>query len=115
MLIVLAAVSPAVSVAGDWLFDADAGILYDSNLTRAQAPADIRADGAAALAAAARNLFALGGSDTLTLGANLRGEAYWRFRGLNVVGLGAEASYRHKFGLGWSAPWAPAGDASARY
>jgi len=32
--------------AAEWLLDADAGVLYDSNLTRAYESADIRADGA---------------------------------------------------------------------
>jgi len=114
ILIVPAAFLPAVCSAGDWLFDANVGILYDNNLTRAQAPADVRADGAAVLAASVGSLFALGGSDTISLGADLRGEAYWRFHGLNVIGLGADASYRHKFGLGWSAPWLLA-RASASY
>lgn len=34
------------SAKSEWLLDVDAGALYDNNLTRAQAPADIRADGA---------------------------------------------------------------------
>jgi hypothetical protein len=88
-----------------WQFDVDAGFLYDSNLTRAYAPADIRADGAFTLDAAAGSFSALSGADGLTLGADVRTEAYHRFHGLNLVGVGANAAYRHKFGLGYAAPW----------
>ena len=99
----IACASGAASAA--WQFDVDAGFLYDSNLTRAYAPADIRADGAFTLDAAASSFAALSGADGLTLGADLRTEAYHRFHGLNLIGVGAIATYRHKFGLGYAAPW----------
>jgi len=88
-----------------WQFDVDAGFLYDSNLTRAYAPADIRADGAFTLAGAAGSFWALSGADGLTLTADARAEAYHRFHGLNLLGIGATAAYKHKFGLGYAAPW----------
>src|SRR2546430_3565944 len=89
----------------EWLLDADAGVLYDSNLTRAYESADIRADGAITLSAAGGSYFALSGADGLTLTADARSEIYQRFHGLNVLGLGGTALYRHKFGLGCAAPW----------
>jgi hypothetical protein len=88
-----------------WQLNVDAGFLYDSNLTRAYAPADIRADGAFTLDAAAGSFWALSGADGFTLDADLRTEAYHRFHGLNLIGVGASAAYRHKFGLGYAAPW----------
>src|SRR5205823_3826319 len=78
---------------------------YDSNLTRAYAPADIRADTAFALDASAGSFWALSSADGLTLAAYGRSEVYHRFHGLNQIGVGAIATYRHKFGLGSSAPW----------
>ena len=89
----------------EWLLDADAGVLYDSNLTRAYESADIRADGAITLSAAGGSYFALSGADGLTLTAEARSEIYNRFYGLNLFGLGGTALYRHKFGLGYAAPW----------
>ena len=89
----------------EWFFDVDAGALYDSNLTRAYEQPDIRADGALTLAVAAGSFLALTGADTLTLTADARAEAYNRFHGLNNVVLGGTAAYRHKFGLGYAAPW----------
>jgi hypothetical protein len=93
--------APAMS---EWLLDADAGVLYDSNLNRAYNSADIRADGAFTLSAAGGSHFALSGADVLTLTANAQSEIYHRFHGLNLLGLGGTALYRHKFGLGYAAP-----------
>src|SRR5215831_3105003 len=88
------------SARSEWLLDVDVGALYDNNLTRAQAPADIRADGAASVSAVIGSFSALSGNDSVTLTADLRAEGYWRFHGLNVVGVGGSATYRHKFGVG---------------
>jgi hypothetical protein len=88
-----------------WQFDVDSGFLYDDNLNRAYAPADIRADGAFILDATGGWFSALSGADGLTVAAAARTELYHRFDGLDVLGLGAIASYRHKFGLGYAAPW----------
>ena len=96
---------PGLAAGGEWLLDVDAGGFYDSNLTRAQPQADIRADGAATIAASAGSFFALSGNDGLTATLDARGEAYHRFHGLNLIGIGGSAIYRHKFGLGYAAPW----------
>ncbi|HEX5865823.1 MAG TPA: hypothetical protein VF014_16480, partial [Casimicrobiaceae bacterium] len=100
----LAAVISAPATA-EWVLDADAGVLYDSNLNRAYESADIRADGAFTLSAAGGSHFALSGADGLTLTASAQSEIYHRFHGLNLLGLGGTALYRHKFGLGYAAPW----------
>ncbi len=101
-LVLWAAVAP---VHAEWLIDIDAGALYDNNLTRAQDPVDIRADGAGTIAIAARSLIAVGGFDSVTLGAEARAEAYNRYHGIDNVAIGGDAVYRHKFGLGFDAPW----------
>ena len=91
--------------AAERLFDIDAGAIYDSNLSRAQHASDVRADAGATLAGSAANFFAPTGNDGLTLSIDGRAEAYHRFHGLNFLGAGASADYRHKFGLGYAAPW----------
>jgi hypothetical protein len=101
-MLCIGAISPARA---EWLFDVDAGGFYDSNLSNAQNQPDIRADFAAALAGSIANFYALTGNDGLTLSIDAAGEAYHRFRGLNLLGVGVGADYRHKFGLGYSAPW----------
>jgi hypothetical protein len=95
----------SLSARAEWLFDIDAGALYDSNLNRAYEQADIRADSAITLRAAAGSFLALSGADGLTFSADAHSELYHRFHGLSLLGLGASAVYRHKFGLGYAAPW----------
>lgn len=91
--------------AAESLFDVDAGTFYDSNLSRAQNAADVRADAAAMLEGSLASFIALSGNDGLTLSLDGRGEAYHRFHGLNLLSAGVSADYRHKFGLGYAAPW----------
>lgn len=103
---VAAAALCAASVAADaeWLLDADAGVIFDSNLTGAASGPDTRSDWAMAIGASAGQFFAPSGSDGLTLAVNVRGEFYDRYQGLNLASIGASARYRHKFGLGFDAP-----------
>ena len=89
----------------EWFVEFDAGVRYDSNLTRAQKETDVRADGAAAFTASGGYFNALSGADGLTLSALAHSEAYHRFHGLNELEVGATASYKHKFGVGYAAPW----------
>jgi hypothetical protein len=101
-----AALAGAGSAAGaDWGYGFDLGAFYDSNLTRAQQSADVRADAAATLYAAASTRQAWTGEDFASFALEAQGEAYNRFHGLNFVGGGASADYRHKFGVGLTAPW----------
>jgi hypothetical protein len=95
----------STSAGAEWQLDADAGAVYDSNVNRAYERADVRADTALMLNAAAGSYQALGGADGLTLSAGARSELYGRFHGLNVLGVAGTAAYRHKFGLGYAAPW----------
>jgi hypothetical protein len=90
----------------EWFYDARAGAQYDDNLTRAQQAADVRGDGAATLAATAGWFHAPSGADGITLSLEASSEAYARFHGLNLISIGGNASYRHKFGLGRDVPWA---------
>lgn len=102
----LALVLAAGPASAEWFYDLRAGLLFDDNLTRAQQHADIRGDGAATLAATAGWFVAPSGADAITLSLDAGSEAYARFHGLNSVSIGAGAAYRHKFGLGYAAPWA---------
>jgi hypothetical protein len=104
-------VAPA---SAEWFYDLSAGALYDDNLTRAQQAADVRADGAATLGATAGWFVAPSGADGITLSLDAGTEAYARFHGLNSVSIGAGAAYRHKFGLGYAAPWASISVSAAR-
>ena len=86
-------------------FAVDAEFFHDSNLTRAQSAADVRADGAARLNAEAREMWAPTGNDTFNVAAFARGELYRRYHGLDNAVVGGRAALRHKFALGYDSPW----------
>jgi len=89
----------------EWLQDVDAGIFYDSNLSRAPTPPDERADTALDVSAALGRLFAPTSNDLLAVTAFARADWYQRYTGLDVVALGVRAHWRHKFAVGYDAPW----------
>src|SRR6266513_826017 len=97
--------SCSAAARAEWLLDVDAGARYESNLTRAQERPDVRSDAAATLFASGGTFLALTGADGLTLDVNALTEAWHRFHGLNRASIGGTASYKHKFGLGYAAPW----------
>jgi hypothetical protein len=84
---------------------ASVGAFYDDNLTRAQDAVDKRAAGAGVVNVSATNFIPLTGNDGVTLTAIGRGEAFDRYSGLSNLVIGGAAAYRHKFGLGYLAPW----------
>ena len=98
----LAACAPARA---EWLYDLRVGASFDDNLSRAQRASDVRSDAAATAAASAGWFQALSGADGVTLSLEAAAESYARFHALNLVSLGGRADYRHKFGLGYAAPW----------
>src|SRR6202165_3565187 len=97
--------SCSAAAGAEWLLDLDAGARYESNLTRAQERADVRGDAAATLFASGGTFLALTGADWLTLEFKALTEAWHRFHGLDRASIGGTASYKHKFGLGYAAPW----------
>jgi hypothetical protein len=101
LLLVLA----AASAHADDMLDVTAGLLYDSNVPRAQLERDIKSDTAFQAALAWGRFLPL--ADGLTLRATLDagGEAYAHYSGLNNLALGSSLSLRQKFGLGALAPW----------
>ena len=104
-LAALALLAACAPVRAEWLYDVRAGVALDDNLSRAQKAADVRADTAATAAASAGWFQALSGADGVTVSVDAATEAYTRFHGLNMLSLGVGAAYRHKFGLGYTAPW----------
>jgi hypothetical protein len=100
----LAAVACAPASA-DWETAASAGAFYDDNLTRAQAAADKRAAGAVTANVNAANFVPITGSDGVTLTLYGRAELFDRYNGLTNAAIGGTVAYRHKFGLGYAAPW----------
>jgi hypothetical protein len=89
----------------EWEVSASAGGFYDDNLTRAQDAVDKRAAGAGVVNVNATHFMPFTGSDGVTFTVNGRGESFDRYSGLSNVVIGGAAAYRHKFGVGYLAPW----------
>jgi hypothetical protein len=89
----------------EWFVDLSATTRYDSNVNAAQEQADIRAESSATLIAGGGYFYALSGDDGLTLTADARSELHHRFHGLNDTAIDVGGVYKHKFALGYAAPW----------
>jgi hypothetical protein len=95
----------SAQVHAEWEIGATAGAFYDDNLTRAQNAVDKRAAGAATANVTGTYFIPLTGSDGVTFTLYGRAEAFERYSGLTNLVAGGTAAYRHKFGLGYAAPW----------
>jgi hypothetical protein len=93
----------------DWFADVEAGLLYDDNVPRAELSSDRKGDTAFQVSGKAGKSFFPIEAGTLSFSANVRAQAFARFDDLNSLSPGARASYRHKLGLGASAPWVSLG------
>jgi len=98
----------------DWVVDGDAGLVHDSNLTRAANGDAIRGDYAWTAYGSLGYAFVPASSDTLTLAADIAAERYGRYRALDHVALGVRAFYRHKLGLGSDVPYLAVALAASR-
>jgi hypothetical protein len=104
-LIVAVVATAPIARAADTTFAADIAVFHSSNLTNAQYSPDVRPDSAAMLRAEIGPFFAPGASDTVSVVAFARGELYRRYHGLDNAVVGVRADIRHKFGVGYQAPW----------
>src|SRR5207245_4010945 len=95
----------ASTVHAEWGFEAETGIVYDSNLSNSDRSADVRDDWAWRSDVSVNNGLQLMRDLRLNLGADVRGDAWDRYDAFNTVGVGASAGLRYRFGLGRQAPW----------
>jgi hypothetical protein len=98
----------------DGILDVQAGVLYDSNVPRAQLSYDIKSDTALQASLAWGRFVPLSTGLTLRATIDAAGEVYTRYAGLNNVALGGSLGLRQKFGLGAFAPWLSASVSGAR-
>ena len=89
----------------EWRFEAETGVIYDSNLSNSDRSADVRDDWAWKSDVSVNNGLQLTHDLRLNLGADVRGELWDRFGAFNTIGAGASAALRYRFGLGRQAPW----------
>ena len=89
----------------EWEIGATAGAFYDDNLTRAQDSVDKRAAGAVTANVNGTNFIPFADGDSVTFTLYGRGELFARYGGLSNLVAGGTAAFRHKFGVGYAAPW----------
>ena len=78
---------------------------YDDNLTLASAGADRLGDSLASVRGYAGEFLVPARDDTLSFTAGAQAFGYARYTLLDEASLEASATWRHKFGLGFAAPW----------
>lgn|GEM_PF-998620 len=104
VLVAACLLGTGAAAAADVFYGADAAWFRDDNVAKAQAHTDILADSGLAAAGSVGLVLSARERDSFALGAELRTRQYRRFHGLDMTGLGANLSYRMKFGLGAYAP-----------
>ena len=105
MALVFALPFCATASGADWGFDAQAGIEYSDNVSNAIEAEDKKSDGAVTLGLSGLLHHQFDGNTALSVGVVAESASYFRFSGLDNLGIGARAQLRHKFGLGPDAPW----------
>jgi hypothetical protein len=100
--------------AGEQILDLQAGLLYDSNLSRAQLERDIKSDTAALASLQWGQFIPVADGLAITAGVDVRTEIYGRYSGLDNVNFGGWLSVRRKIGLGALAPWISAHASAGR-
>jgi hypothetical protein len=103
-LLVVSVLGYAEPARANWLLDADAGLVYESNVGLAQEERDIKSDVALVTSLSGGWAFHLDGRNVLSLTADVSGAGYDRLPGLSNVAIGATTSFTSKLGLGPEAP-----------
>lgn len=104
----LAAIAHAgASIPSQPFADAEAGVLYDSNVGHGELPQDVKSDLALTVAFSGGRFVVLDApaSTSLSVSADLAGQLFDRFHGMSNLVAGGTASLQRKFGLGPGAPW----------
>ena len=97
--------SHPATAAASWILDADAGLVYETNVGLAQKSPDKKDDVAFATALSTGWAFPLDDRNIFSLTGDLSGAAYAELHGLSHFAAGLTPAFRTKFGLGREAPW----------
>lgn len=107
-------IQPASAEGAEWIADAEAGLLYNDNLTQSFFKSYEIGDPAFLLSMALGRYYQLTDTTRLSFTVNSWGRAHKTFDGLNSITSGITAGVKHKYGLGPDVPWIRA-DAYAGY
>ena len=96
---------PPGAARASWIFDAEAGFVYETNVGLAQKARDVKSDGALSTALSTGLAIPLDDRSTASITGDLNGNLHVELPGLSNLGVGVTTAFRHKFGFGPSAPW----------
>ncbi len=107
---VLASVAMALLAAprpagAEWFAQAEAGPVYESNISHGQLQRDIKHDTALELSASGGQHIMLGEYNSVSAVGETKAAAYDRYGGLNHLDLGVGFLFKRKAGWGATAPW----------
>lgn len=89
----------------EWGVDANAGLEHSDNVSNAVKADDKKSDGAATIGLSGSMYRQLGDNTRLGLGLVAESASYFRYSGLDNLGIGVRGLFREKLGLGPDAPW----------
>jgi hypothetical protein len=113
-MVLALAMALAHGARADEILDVQAGLLFDSNLPRAEYAHDVKSDTALQASVAWGRFIPLADGLGLRATIDAAGEVYAHYTGLNNVAAGGSLALRRKFGLGAFAPWISFSAAGAR-
>jgi hypothetical protein len=114
----ITALGISIGIAGpacaERIADVDTGVSYDNNVSNGKFRSDVHGDLALEASTSQGIATQFTDSDSVSATADLRGQGFTRFDGLDNLALGGSLGYRDKFGLGALAPWISATLSAAR-
>lgn len=88
-----------------WILDAEAGVVHETNVGLAQKARDVKSDSRLSTALSTGIVIPFDDRSIASITGDLTGNGHVELPGLSNLGVGATTAFRHKFGLGPSAPW----------
>lgn len=105
LILVACLVASPLPVHASWIFDAEAGIVHETNIGLAHKARDVKSDSRLSTAVSTGIAIPFDDRSIASFTGDLTGNGHAELSGLSNFGVGATTAFRHKFGLGPSAPW----------
>ena len=105
LVLVACVLASPVPAHASWIFDAEAGIVHETNVGLAHKARDVKSDSRLSTALSTGIAIPFDDRSIASITGDLTGNGHVELPGLSNLGVGATTAFRHKFGLGASAPW----------
>jgi hypothetical protein len=105
LILVACVLASPLPARASWIFDAEAGIVHETNVGLAQKARDVKSDSRLSTALSTGIALPFDDRSIASVTGDLTGDGHAELSGLSNFGVGATTAFRHKFGLGPAAPW----------